>query len=121
MLPICDRGLDNETAVQQAVIAVERATGPLLVISGGDDRVWSTGRMCTMIVDRMSKHGRAGDVTHLHYPLAGHMAFPYTRPTDSMMPDNMKMDLGGSPTADAEAHSAAWTHVVNHLRQGSGV
>jgi hypothetical protein len=119
MLPICNRGLDDRTSVEQAAIAVERATGPLLVISGGDDHVWSTGRMCAMIVDRMSSHGRVGDVTHLHYPQAGHMLFPYTRPSDSMMPD-MKMDLGGSPAADAEAHSAAWTHVVHHLRQTRG-
>jgi hypothetical protein len=116
MLPVCERGLDDERAVEEAAIAVERATGPLLLVSGGDDRVWAAGRMCRMIVDRMSRHGRAGDVCHLHYPQAGHMPFPYVRPSDSTIPA-APMDLGGTVAADAAAHSSAWGQVVAHLRR----
>jgi pimeloyl-ACP methyl ester carboxylesterase len=116
MLPICERGLDDREAVEQATIRVEHATGPILLVSGGDDKVWSAGRMSEMVVGRMAQHGRAGDVRHLHYPQAGHMLFPYVRPSDVMVPA-MPMDLGGSPEADAAAHADAWTQVVNHLRQ----
>ena len=116
MLPVCERGLDDEKAVAEAAIAVERSTGPLLLVSGGDDRVWAAGRMSRMIVERMADHGRAGDVSPLHYPQAGHMLFPYIFPRDSTIPP-APMDLGGTPTADAAAHASAWGKVVGHLRR----
>ena len=118
MLPISEAALDDRDAVERAAIAVEQAHGPFLLVSGGDDRVWATGRMCEMIVKRMSRHGRAGDVTHLHYPRAGHMLFPYQRPSDAKYPA-YPMDLGGSVTEDAASHADAWGHVVDHLRQAA--
>jgi len=114
MLPVCERGLENHAAVDQAAIHVERATGPLLLVSGGDDRVWSAGRMAEMVVDRMRRNGRA-DVRHLHYPKAGHMLFPYSRPSDVNVPP-FPVDVGGTADADAAAHVEAWQVVVDHLR-----
>jgi dienelactone hydrolase len=116
LLPMCEAGLADAAAVQRAAIAVERATGPLLLVSGGDDGVWPTGRMCEQLVERMARHGRQGEVTHLHYPSAGHMLFPYKRPSDTLIPA-LPADLGGNPAADAAAHRAAWPAVVAHLRQ----
>ncbi|HEY7187196.1 MAG TPA: acyl-CoA thioester hydrolase/BAAT C-terminal domain-containing protein [Vicinamibacterales bacterium] len=117
MLPVCERGLENHAAVDEAAIRVERATGPLLLVSGGDDKVWSAGRMSEMVVDRMRRHGRA-DVRHLHYPSAGHMLFPYIRPSDVTVPP-FPVDLGGTADADAAAHAEAWATVVDHLRPRS--
>jgi dienelactone hydrolase len=114
LLPMCEAGLADTDAVSRATIAVERATGPLLLVSGGDDRVWPTGRMCEALVRRMAEHGRAHDVRHLHYPDAGHMLFPYKRPSDTLIPA-MPADLGGNSEADAAAHRAAWPQVVEHL------
>jgi uncharacterized protein len=116
LLPMCEGGLGDAAAVERAAIAVERAAGPILLVSGGDDRVWPTGRMCEQVVERMARHGRARDVTHLHYPRAGHMLFPYRRPSDTLIPA-MPADLGGTREADAEAHRAAWPAVVAHLRR----
>lgn len=118
MLPVCEGGLGNHAAVEQATIPVERATGPLLIVSGGDDKVWSAGPMCEMVVDRMRQHGRSDRVRHLHYPSAGHMLFPYVPPSDVMMPP-YPMDVGGTADADAAAHADAWGSVVSHLRQRS--
>jgi acetyl esterase/lipase len=115
MLPVTERGLDNRDAVERASIPVERASGPLLLVSGGDDRVWATKRMCDMVVARMAAHGRSADVVHLHYPDAGHLLFPYTRPTDVPFPP-FPLELGGTPHADAEAHASAWPKVVRHLQ-----
>jgi dienelactone hydrolase len=114
MLPICEAGLETPQ-VGAAAIPVERAAGPLLLVSGGDDRVWAAGRMCEAIAGRMARHGRAADVRHLHYPAAGHMLFPYTLPSDTR-PSPLPMDVGGTPEADAAAHAAAWPVVVKHLR-----
>ena len=116
MLPVCEAGLEDHAAVEHGAIAVERCSGQVLLVSGGDDRVWATGRMCRMVVERMSRHGRAADVSHLHFADAGHMLFPYTRPSDSMVPP-FPMDLGGTAAADSAAHAAAWSQVVGHLRR----
>lgn len=113
--PMCEAGLAAAAAVQRAAIAVERATGPLLLVSGGEDQVWPTGRMCEQLVERMKEHGRAAHVRHLHFPRAGHMLFPYTRPSDTLMPA-LPAALGGSAEADAAAHRAAWPTVLAHLR-----
>jgi pimeloyl-ACP methyl ester carboxylesterase len=120
MLPLSEAALDDQDAVERAVIAIERAHSSVLLVSGGDDRVWATGRMCRMIVDRMSRHGRADDVKHLHYPQAGHMLFPYVRPSDAMFPE-YPMDLGGTDADNLAAHTAARAQVVAHLRGRQGL
>ena len=97
VLPIYDRGLENAAAVAQAAIRIERATGPVLVISGGDDRMWPAERMCVMVVDRARRAGRETLVRHLNFPEAGHVLTPYQAPASSAaMP--MPFDLGGSPS-----------------------
>jgi hypothetical protein len=113
--PIYDAGLDNAEAVDAAAIPVERATGPVMLISGGDDRMWPAERMCNMIVERIRRHGRASAVTHLNYPEAGHVLFPYKNlsPQGASIP--MPFDLGGSPEAALAAHTATWKKVVSHL------
>ena len=114
MLPMFEAGLRDEAAVEHAGIAVERATGPLMLVSGGDDRVWPAERMCRMMVERMTARGRAGDVVHHHYPAAGHMLFPYSLPPDGSSPP-FPIALGGTAEADAEAHASVWPKVVAHL------
>ena len=114
-LPIYDRGLDDGEAVDQAVIPVERASGPLLLISGGDDRMWPAARMCEMVVDRMRGVGRGHLVRHLHFPRAGHVLFPYEPPKEAQGPP-VSFDLGGSAEAAMDAHASAWPEVVRHLR-----
>ncbi len=116
VLPIYDVGLDNEGAVNEAAIPVERATGPVMLISGGDDRMWPAERMCSMVVDRMRRYGRARMVNHLNYPDAGHVLFPYKSVSPHGVTFSMPFDLGGSPEAATAAHVSAWKQVVEHLR-----
>ena len=116
LLPVYDRGLDAIEADDPSVIPVERATGPLLLVSGGDDRMWPAARMCGMIVDRMQRFGRGAHVKHLNFPKAGHVLIPWEAPKDSE-PMPMSLDLGGSLEAGARAHATVWPEVVKHLRR----
>ena len=116
LVAISDRALDDASAVSEAVIPIERATGPLLLVSGGDDQVWPADRMCRMAVERMRAHGRVDDVRHLNYPEAGHGLFPYTGPSGATPRPSMRLDLGGSLAAATAAHADAWPHVTAHLR-----
>ena len=101
------------TAIEDAAIAVERATGPVMLISGGDDRMWPAERMCRMVVDRMHRRGRGSAVSHVNHPEAGHVLFPYPRVSSS---GPMAFDLGGSPEAAAAVHRLVWTQVVKLLQ-----
>jgi hypothetical protein len=116
-LPVMEAGLDDVELADAATIAVEKCTGPVLLVSGGDDRVWPTARMCNMLVDRMAGRSRGDRIRHLHYPRAGHMLFPYSRPADTQVPE-MPVDHGGSPEDDAAAHADAWPTVLACLRGG---
>jgi dienelactone hydrolase len=118
VLPIYDRGLDNAEAVDAAAIPLERATGPLLLISGGDDRMWPAARMCGMAMERLSRHGRADAARHLNYPEAGHVLVPRRNPSAAVPQMPMIFDLGGSFGAANAAHENAWPQVVAHLRHG---
>jgi acetyl esterase/lipase len=121
VLPIYDRGLENVTAVSQAMIPIERATGPLLLVSGGDDRMWPADRMCAMVVERAQRAGRIALVRHLNFPDAGHVLFPFEAPSSSGPMPPMRFDLGGSPASARSAHAVAWPDVVQHLRYSTPI
>jgi pimeloyl-ACP methyl ester carboxylesterase len=116
-LPIYDRGLDGVAADNPAVIPIERSAEPVLLISGGDDRVWPASRMSRMVVDRARRFGREHLVQQLDFPEAGHALFPVDPDSDLKSP--MPVDLGGSESATARAHAVAWPQVVRVI-SGAG-
>jgi acetyl esterase/lipase len=121
VLPIYERGLDNTVAVDRAAIPLEHAREPVLLISGGDDRMWPATRMCAMVVDRMRRAGREGLVRHLNFPEGGHVLFPSLAPVPSGAALPMRFDLGGSPESASAVHAIAWPEVVQHLHSQAAV
>jgi dienelactone hydrolase len=115
-LPIYDGGLNNRSAVAAAAIPIEQATGPILLVSGSDDRMWPAERMCRMIVERLRRAGREHVVRHLNYPEAGHVLFPYEASDRSETSTAMPFDLGGRVEAANSAHASAWPEVLRLLR-----
>jgi acetyl esterase/lipase len=113
VLPVYDRGLDSVAADDAAVIPIERATGPVLLVSGGDDRMWPAQRMARMLVDRAGRYGREHLVQHLDFPEAGHALFPVE--VGGEVRQHMPFDFGGSESAAARAHQVAWPQVVRVL------
>src|SRR5262245_45279892 len=116
MVAITDRALDDAAAIDRAAIPIEQATGPLLLVSGGDDHVWAAERMCRMAVERMRTHGRGDAIIHLCYPAAGHALFPYSGASGTVPQRTMRLDFGGTFEAARAAHADAWPRVVTHLR-----
>jgi hypothetical protein len=112
MLPIYDRGLDDVAATDAAAIPIERAAGPVMLVSGGDDRMWPAARMCGLAIERMRRSGHGASIRHVNVPDAGHVLFPF----EASAP--MMFDLGGSPGAGARAHALVWPDVVRLLAHG---
>lgn len=116
--PIYEAALADYDAVQEAPIPVECIRGPLLLVSGGDDRMWPSTRMAEEIVDRMDRHGRGDEVTHISYPEAGHNLLGAAEPGPEGRPPGrtVRFDLGGTERADAEARRDAWERAAGFLR-----
>jgi hypothetical protein len=105
--------LQQADAVAAAAIPVERATGPLLLLSGGQDAASPSTAMAEIIVDRMKAHGRSADVHHLDFPECGHVV---VRPWPPGQAPPMPFDNGGTAAALDAAHDVALPAVVQHLR-----
>lgn len=104
-------------AVAAARIPVEDFAGPLLVIGGGDDQVWASGRMAQAIAERRQAAGR--ETVLLVYPEAGHaLSGPGWSPTTAFNAGPMKM--GGQPAADGRAVADAWPRTLEFLRRTLG-
>jgi uncharacterized protein len=114
LLPLYDKGLDQVDAVREAAIPIEKATGPILLLSGGDDHMWNATRMCRMLVDRMREHGRSDDIEHLDFPSAGHGVLQVLALPEGSAPP--PYDLGGSHETNRAATEAAKELVFAYLR-----
>lgn len=100
----------DEEAIDAATIAVERATGPVLLLVGDDDPVWNAARLTEPTVERLA----AGDVPHerVVYEDAGHSLVPPCLPTAT--------GAGGTPAGNAAAMADAWERTLSTLRASSG-
>ncbi len=105
-----------------AVIEVERTRGPVLMISGADDRMWSSGNMADSVVARLKRAHFAYSFENLKYAHAGHSAGrPEIRPAwhgPVRHPISGRMnDLGGSAKGDAESSIDSMPKVLEFFRK----
>ena len=102
-----DRAPDAAAA---AAIRTEYITGVVVLIAGGDDRVWPSDRFAAEISARRSAHGR--ETTVVAHPAAGHRM---VLPGETVAVGGVTMERGGSPSADAELGALAWPQIVHAL------
>jgi uncharacterized protein len=108
-----ERALEDKAAVAAASIAVEKINGPVLVISGTDDRVWPATRFSEMVVERLEAHDHPFTYEHLRYEGAGHMITP-PRSKPEMGWTN-RLEVGGNEEANEFANTDSWTKALNFL------
>jgi dienelactone hydrolase len=112
----------NHEEVARAAIHVENIRGPVLLVSGGDDRVWPAAEMSEEIVSRLRQRGFTHAVEHLHYPRAGHnLRYPHlpttSRHSRNQHLRNAKFSYGGAAVADAEAQLDSWRRAIAFLQR----
>ena len=111
--------LKNRAAVERAAIPVEKTCGPILLVSGDDDKVWPSSQMAGMVAERLKAHGFAYPFEHLRYKGAGHVfRYPYT-PTTVVSAKHPVLGIdilfGGSPASSAHAQADAWRRSIAFL------
>lgn len=90
-----------------AVIPVERIAR-LLLVAGGDDRVWPSLEMAAAIEGRRAAHGL--DTVLVSDASAGHRT---VLPAEPVVAGGTRMQRGGNEGADRRLGAAAWPHVLS--------
>ena len=102
--------LDNER-IDAATIPVERIDGPVLLVSGGDDKLWPSSKLSAIAAERLDAYDRSHE--HAVYDNAGHwISHPPTLPTTHYHP-TADRELGGTPRANASAELDSWERTRN--------
>ena len=109
-----DLNLYDDTQINTARIPIERARGPILLLSGDDDHQWPSAAMAGELARRMDSYGRSEDLTNVVYPGAGHVFAMH-----DWMPPSTMFDFGGDAEADASASADAWRRIPDFLARGS--
>jgi hypothetical protein len=108
-------------AVARAKIPVERINGPVLLVTGLDDRLAPRFDLAEIARVRLARHGRP--VEHLSHPDAGHGLAPPWRPTTAdgfVHPvSGEKTALGGTTEGRAVANADWWPKALAFLVQAS--
>ena len=133
-MPYClDRGYGNifdfydcafdSPSDEDVFIPVERINAPILLLSGGDDKLWPSERMALMLVDRLESKNFAHEISQINYPEAGHwLLAPYLdrNKEHPLLQDQRMFDfLGGSPDELLEITARAESAILEFFKQHS--
>jgi dienelactone hydrolase len=101
--------LSYSHAVERAEVPVERINGPILLVSGLEDRVWPSSTMADLVIKRLKEHGVQRTSEHLSFADAGHIInFPF-------LPTATRIQLGGTVEGLARADAESWKRVLTFL------
>ncbi len=104
----------DSAELEAATIPVENMSGPLLLISGGDDQLWPSDTFSAMVEARLAGRNFPHSVTHLRYPDTGHSLFPpYWPTTESRIYGNWIM--GGTAEGYAFASVDSFRRTLQFL------
>lgn len=125
--PLFERGLDaaSDERLAAATIPVEETDGPVLLVTGDDDRVWPADRLATRAMARLDAREYPHSYTHLQVPGAGHdIKVPYHPTTERAIRPfplpgrSLQLDMGGTPAGYARADERAWQAMLDTLESG---
>lgn len=105
----------NSAAVRKAEIPVEKINGPILLISGKEDKLWHSYLMSQLIMARLKKLGHHFADQHLAYDNAGHLIGKAYLPSGSTLGAGGRMETGGTVAGNAHAQKDSWERVLKFL------
>jgi dienelactone hydrolase len=118
ILALYEGALATEAQHQDAEIPVERINGPVLLISGRDDKMWPSSAMSDAVVARLRAHNFRFPVQHLAFENAGHAAAsPPSLGQNSAGPDSF---VGGTEEGNATARAESWRATLCFFRGALG-
>lgn len=114
-------GLKDRALAARARIPVERIAGPVLLISGRDDRAWPSSLYSRMVVASLRGHPQT--VRHLDFDDAGHaINLPFVPSTQISRPhpvSKVPFTTGGTASGNARADAGSWAGVLAFLAEAA--
>jgi len=101
-------------APPQAAIPVERIRGPVLFVSGKDDRLWPSTPMAEAAMARLEAAHFAYPHRHIAYDQAGHAVFGAPLAADSPALKSLG-DMGGTSQGNQAARTDGWPKTLAFL------
>ena len=112
--PMFDAAL-ADTVPAEVMIPVERTNGPILLVSGENDRMWPSTLMAEQVIARLAANKHPFPSRHLHFAGAGHLM---RAPGVSTAILDGHFALGGECLAQARANRDAWIATLSFLDGG---
>lgn len=117
-------GLKDRELAARARIPVEKIRGPVLLISGRDDRAWPSSLYSKMVVSTLRRHNHPHAVRHLDFDDAGHAInlpiVPSTQITRIHPVSKVPYTNGGTPSGNARANEGSWAGMLDFLKEVTG-
>ncbi len=89
--------LEDASAVEAAVIAVENIKGPILLVSGEKDHIWPSAEMSVEVINRLKVKGFGYPYQHIMVPNGNHF-----QPQSDYHPQALEfLDKNFKPTCDS--------------------
>jgi dienelactone hydrolase len=113
-----DVALKKAKAVAAATIPVERIRGPVLLLSGEDDRMWRSSRLSALAIERLEAHRHPYPYSHVSYPGCGHfLGLPNFPAVTSAEHPRIRRTviLGGTRQRNARASVDGWSRLLAFL------
>jgi dienelactone hydrolase len=119
LLDLYQTGLADAEEVARAIIAVEKINGPVLLVSGGNDKLWPSAAMAEKVIERLKANSHPYEFAHLRYDEAGHgigMSYLPALAGGS----RSRLAFGGTEAATAHAQADSWPKVLAFFKRHLG-
>lgn len=117
-------GLKDTKLAARARIPVENIAGPVLLISGRDDRAWPSSLYSRMVASALRKHDHRHLVRHLDFDDAGHAInlpiVPSTQISRLHPVSKVPYTNGGTPSGNSRADTGSWRGMLAFLDEITG-
>ncbi|SEP07493.1 Acyl-CoA thioester hydrolase/BAAT N-terminal region [Salinihabitans flavidus] len=117
-------GLKDRPLADRARIPVEQIAGPVLLISGRDDRAWPSSLYSRMVVSALHRQKHPYLVRHLDFDDAGHSInlpfVPTTQLSRAHPVSKVPFTTGGTVSGNAKADLGSWHGVLAFLHEITG-
>jgi dienelactone hydrolase len=112
-------GLKDTELAARARIPVEKIAGPVLLISGRDDRAWPSSLYSRIVVSSLRRAGHPHLVRHFDFDDAGHAInlpiVPSTQLSREHPVSKVPYTNGGTPSGNARANEGSWRGMLAFL------
>ena len=112
-------GLRNRELTLASRIPIERFPGPVMCVSGLDDRAWPSSMASRIVMRTLAEHGHTATRVHLDYESAGHsIAVPFLPTTNIEVKHPVSgaaYSNGGTPLGNARASEHSFEAVCEFV------